>query len=49
MPIVPGVLVALDEERVPARDDEPGRGVAREVVLEREGAVARRISRPSRI
>jgi len=37
MPIVPGELVALDKERVAARDDEPGRGVAREVVVEREG------------
>ena len=37
MPIVPGVLVPLDEERLAARDDEPSRGVAREIVVEREG------------
>ena len=37
MSIDPGVLVPLDEERVVARDDEPGRGVAREIVVEREG------------
>jgi len=43
MPIVPGVLVALDEERVAARDDEPGRGVAREVVVAREGFACVRV------
>ena len=36
MPIVPAVLVALDEDRFAARDEEPGRRVAREVVVERE-------------
>ena len=36
MPVVPRVLVALDEDRVAAGDEEPGGGVAREVVVERE-------------
>src|SRR4029077_1568997 len=37
MPIVPAVLVALDEDRVAARDEEAGGRVAREVVVERAG------------
>jgi hypothetical protein len=36
MPIVPRVLVALEEDRVAPRDEEPGRGVAPEVVVEGE-------------
>src|SRR5580765_4109185 len=36
MPIVPRVLVALEEDRVAPRDEESGRGVAREVVVESE-------------
>ena len=36
MPIVPRVLVALEEDRVAPRDEEPGRGAAREVVVEGE-------------
>ena len=63
------VLVAFDEDRVAAGDEEPGGRVAREVVVEgeclalilvadcrlrgrarqRDGVVARRTSRPSKI
>jgi hypothetical protein len=37
MPIVPRVLIALDQDRVAARDEQPGGGVARQVVVERAG------------
>src|SRR5262249_26627980 len=37
MPIVPAVLVTLDEDRVAARDEEAGGRVAPEVVVERAG------------
>jgi len=37
MPIVPAVLVTLDEDRVAARDEEAGGRVAAEVVVERAG------------
>ena len=36
MPLIAQVLVALDEDGIAARDEEPGRGVAREVPVERE-------------
>ena len=37
MPIVPRVLVALDEDRIVPRNEERGGGVAREVVVDGEG------------
>ena len=37
MPIVAAVLVALEEDRFAARDEEAGRRVAREIVVERTG------------
>ena len=37
MPIVAAVLVALDEDRVAARDEEAGGRIARQVVVERAG------------
>jgi hypothetical protein len=37
MPIVPRVLIPLDEDCVTARDEQAGRGVARQVVVERAG------------
>jgi hypothetical protein len=37
MSIVPPVLVALDQDRVVAGDDQSGGGVPREVVVEGEG------------
>ena len=37
MTIVPAVLVALDEDRFAARDEEAGRRVVRQVVVERTG------------
>jgi len=37
MPIVPGVLIALDQDPVVARDEKPGGGIARKVGVEREG------------
>ena len=36
MSVVPRVLIAFDEDRVAAGDEEPGSGVAREVVIEGE-------------
>ena len=37
MPVVPRILIAFDEDRVSAGNEEPGSGVAREVVLKGEG------------
>ena len=37
MPVVPGVLIALDQDRVTARDEKSGDGIVRQVVVEREG------------
>ena len=36
VPVVPRVLIAFDEDRVTAGDEEPGGGVAREVVVKGE-------------
>ena len=40
MAVASAVLIALDEQRVAARDDEPGRRIAREVAVDvRRGAL----------
>ena len=38
IPVGPRVLIALDEDRIAAGDQEPGRGIARQVVVEGEVA-----------
>jgi len=44
MPIVPAVLVTLDENRLARRDEETGGRVAREVVVQRVGLARELIS-----
>ena len=44
MPIIAAVLVALDEDRFAARDEEAGRRIAREIVVERTGLAPELVS-----
>jgi hypothetical protein len=38
--VVAPVLVALDQDRIAARDQQPGRRIAREILIEREATAA---------
>ena len=45
MPVVPAVLIALEEDRVAARDEEPRGGVTREVIVDAEGLSVELVAR----
>ena len=48
MLIVPRVLIALDQDRIVPRDEEPGHGMARQVIVDGEALALKTASNSRR-